>query len=173
MITSGVRFFEQAHIKDVCSLLRLIVNPEDELAFVRLMGLLPKIGEKTAARIWAALGHQCDIKDADTARRLREKLPAAARAEWENIEPIGAAYVRDGLGDDPGEVIFRFVKAFYDEYAVETFENYERRKEDIEALIDFTTRFESGEDFLSEMSLLTNLDAEVDAPQKGRRTASG
>ena len=168
VITSGVRFFEQAHIKDVCSLLRLIVNSEDELAFVRLMGLLPKIGEKTAAKIWAALGHRCDIQDADTARRLREKLPAAARAEWVKIEPIGAAYVRDGLGDDPGEVIFRFVEVFYDEYAVETFENYDRRKEDIEALIDFTTRFESCEAFLSEMSLLTNLDAEVDAPQNAQ-----
>ena len=34
-------------------------------------------------------------------------------------------------------MIFRFVKEFYDEYAVETFENYDRRKEDIDALIDF------------------------------------
>jgi DNA helicase II / ATP-dependent DNA helicase PcrA len=168
VITSGVRFFEQAHIKDVCSLLRLIVNPEDELAFVRLMGLLPKIGEKTAARIWAALGHRCNIREADWTRRLREMLPAAARAEWVKIEPIGAAYVREGLGDDPGEVIFQLVKEFYDEYAVETFENYDRRKEDIDALIDFTTRFESCEDFLSEMSLLTNLDAEVDSPQNAQ-----
>ena len=168
VITSGVRFFEQAHIKDVCSLLRLIVNPEDELAFIRLMGLMPKIGEKTAAKIWAALGGRCDIKDADMARRLREKLPAAARVEWAKIEPIGAAYVKDSLSDDPGEVIFRFVKEFYDEYAVETFENYDRRKEDIDALIDFTTRFESGEDFLSEMSLLTNLDAETDMPVQGQ-----
>ena len=63
------------------------------------------------------------------------------------------------------------MKEFYDEYAVETFENYDRRKEDIDALIDFTTRFESGEDFLSEMSLLTNLDAETDMPAQGQENA--
>ena len=33
VVTSGVRFFEQAHIKDVCCLLRLIHNPSDWLAF--------------------------------------------------------------------------------------------------------------------------------------------
>jgi len=165
VITSGVRFFEQAHIKDVCSLLRLIVNPEDELAFVRLTGLLPKIGEKTAARIFEALGRQCDLKTADGLKRLRDKLPPAAAAMWKEIEPIGLAYVSDHLADDPGEVIYRFVQTFYDEYAVETFENAERRLEDVNALIDFTTKFESCEAFLGEMALLTNLDAEMDTAQ--------
>ena len=41
VITSGVRFFEQAHIKDVCALLRLMKNDGDELAFVRLLCLMP------------------------------------------------------------------------------------------------------------------------------------
>ncbi|MBU1693872.1 MAG: UvrD-helicase domain-containing protein, partial [Verrucomicrobia bacterium] len=61
VITSGVRFFEQAHVKDVTSLLRLLVNPGDELAFQRLLALLPKVGRKTAARIWEALGRRCDV----------------------------------------------------------------------------------------------------------------
>jgi DNA helicase II / ATP-dependent DNA helicase PcrA len=165
VITSGVRFFEQAHIKDVCSLLRLLVNPADELAFIRLMGLLPKVGEKTAARIWAALGSRCDLRSGQVVKALAEKLPAGARNDWKSIEPIGLAYDKDSLKDDPGEVIYRFVQAFYDEYAVETFDNYERRLEDVQALVDFTTRFESSEDFLSEMALLTNLDAEIDTPQ--------
>ena len=34
-VQSGVRFFEQAHIKDVISYLRIIVNPRDELAWKR------------------------------------------------------------------------------------------------------------------------------------------
>ncbi len=165
VITSGVRFFEQAHIKDVCSLLRLLVNPEDELAFLRLMGMLPKVGEKTAARIWAGLGHRCNLGNSDMVKRLREKLPALARAAWKDIEPIGFAYEKDHLAEDPGEVVFRFLQAFYDEYAVETFDNYDRRKEDIDALIDFTTKYESAEEFLSQVALLTNLDAETETVQ--------
>ncbi len=160
VITSGARFFEQAHVKDVCSLLRLLVNPGDELAFARLMAMLPKIGEKTAVRIWEKLGRRVDLKTEDGLRALRELLPAAAALEWKNIEPIGLAYEKDELGDDPGEVIYRFMKEFYDEYAIETFDNYDRRKEDLDALIDFTTQYESAKDFLSETALLTNVDRE-------------
>jgi len=162
VITSGVRFFEQAHVKDVCSLLRLLVNPEDELAFVRLLGLFPKVGEKTAQKIWAALGGKVNLRSGSDVQRLREKLPAAAREAWKKIEPIGLAYDTDSLRDDPGEVLFRLVKSFYHDYAAMTFDNYPRRLEDIDALIDFTTRYESDEDFLSEMALLTNMDAEAE-----------
>ncbi|MFH0952912.1 MAG: ATP-dependent helicase [Verrucomicrobiota bacterium] len=165
IITSGVRFFEQAHIKDVCSLLRMLVNPEDELAFVRLMGLLPKVGEKTAAKIWQELGRRFEIRRPEMVQKLGARLPAAARKAWKDIGGIAVAYEADQLADDPGEAIYRFVQAFYDEYAIETFDNYQRRMEDVQALIDFTTKFESTEAFLSEMALLTNLDAEADTAQ--------
>ncbi|NUN93968.1 MAG: UvrD-helicase domain-containing protein, partial [Verrucomicrobiae bacterium] len=54
-ITSGLRFFEQAHIKDLAAHLKLAVNPRDELAFKRLVRMLPKIGAATAAKLWAKL----------------------------------------------------------------------------------------------------------------------
>jgi len=160
VITSGVRFFEQAHVKDVVSLLRVLVNPGDELAFVRLMCMFPKVGQKTAGKIWKLLDHRCDLREAAQVAKLREKLPAAARGPWRDVEKIGMAYKKEGLDEDPGEVIYRFIQAYYDEYAIETFENYARRREDLDALIDFTTKYKSAEDFLSETALLTNLDAE-------------
>ncbi|MHB9009420.1 MAG: ATP-dependent helicase, partial [Limisphaerales bacterium] len=52
-ISSGIRFFEQAHIKDVAAFLKLICNPHDELAFKRLARLLPGIGPKAADKLWA------------------------------------------------------------------------------------------------------------------------
>src|SRR6202030_3563038 len=51
-ITSGIRFFEQAHVKDVAAYLRLVVNPTDEPAFRRLVQLLPGIGAKGAEKLW-------------------------------------------------------------------------------------------------------------------------
>src|SRR6266567_3820135 len=51
-ITSGIRFFEQAHIKDVASYLKLVCNPRDELAFKRLVRLLPGVGSKSADKLW-------------------------------------------------------------------------------------------------------------------------
>src|SRR5437588_6333330 len=51
-ITSGVRFFEQAHIKDVTSFIRFTANPRDEVAFKRMVKLLPGIGNRTAENLW-------------------------------------------------------------------------------------------------------------------------
>ena len=51
-ITSGIRFFEQAHIKDVTSFIRFVANPRDEVAFNRMVKLLPGIGNRTAENLW-------------------------------------------------------------------------------------------------------------------------
>ena len=55
-ITSGVRFFEQAHIKDVAAFIRFVANPRDEVAFKRMVKLLPGVGNKSADNFWRALG---------------------------------------------------------------------------------------------------------------------
>jgi DNA helicase-2/ATP-dependent DNA helicase PcrA len=51
VITSGLKFFEQAHVKDLVAQLRFVVNPKDLTAFLRFACLLPKIGEKTAVKL--------------------------------------------------------------------------------------------------------------------------
>ena len=51
-ITSGIRFFEQAHIKDVTAYIKLVSNPRDELSFKRIVQLLPGIGGKGADKLW-------------------------------------------------------------------------------------------------------------------------
>ena len=57
-IRSGIRFFEQAHIKDVTSYMRVLVNPHDELAWRRLLMMYPKIGKVTFEKIWSRLANQ-------------------------------------------------------------------------------------------------------------------
>src|SRR3954468_14645055 len=54
LITSGVRFFEQAHVKDVTSFIRFVANPRDEVAFKRMVKLLPGVGNKSADNYWRA-----------------------------------------------------------------------------------------------------------------------
>ena len=53
-ITSGLRFFEQAHVKDVAAFLKFAVNPRDEVAFKRIVRLLPGIGARSAESLWGA-----------------------------------------------------------------------------------------------------------------------
>ena len=72
-ITSGVKFFERQHIRDLVALLRFVYNPSDEQAWERIAVLLPKVGEKGAQKLHAAgLAHareaQADFIDALGAR---------------------------------------------------------------------------------------------------------
>lgn len=162
VITSGVRFFEQAHIKDVCSILRILENPSDEVSFLRLLRMLPGVGEKTAAGIWQKLGNKFEAQDEGARKHLRELLRPASLAAWKDIEPILADYRPEGLNEDGGEVIHRFAKAFYAQHCANVFEDFDRRLEEIDELVLYTADFESVQEFLSDVALLTNLDSEVE-----------
>ena len=164
VLMSGVRFFEQAHVKDACALPRLAANPADSLAFARLMELFPKVGPKKAQAMWAALGERWNLRDAEKRAKLAALLPKEAQAAWAAIaERLFPAGEEDGsVLDRPDELVFRFKEAFYEEYAEDTFDNAKQRLEDVEELTTFSARYKSTADFLSEMALLTNLDAEQD-----------
>src|SRR3954470_1658344 len=94
-ITSGIRFFEQAHIKDVTSFVRLIANPHDEVAFKRMVKLLPGIGNKSADNLWSAWekslpvqrdGESESAPTYDFGERLRA-MPVGAKSKksWEQL----------------------------------------------------------------------------------------
>ncbi len=159
-VTSGTRFFEQAHIKDICSVLRICANPGDELAFTRLIEMFPKVGAKTAQKIWNKLGRNFQATNALTHIELQSALPKAAQPEWDRVKDIFLAYESEGLNEDPGDIVYRFLHAFYHEYMVEAFDNWKTREEDIDGLIDYCSKFETVESMLSEMALQTNLDTD-------------
>ena len=162
VLMSGVRFFEQAHVKDVCALPRLAANPADSLAFGRLMEMLPKVGPKKVQTLWTALGEHLNLRDPVKRVQLAGLLPKEAQPLWKAVEdrlfPPGE---EDGaVLDRPDELVFRFTEAFYGDYAAETFENAKTRLEDVDELMNFSAKYKNTADFLSEMALLTNLDAE-------------
>ncbi len=160
VITSGIRFFEQAHIKDVCALLRLLQNPRDMLSFARLLELLPGVGPRTVQKIWDKLGQAFRPQEAIQLKLVGSLVPAAARAGWAGIARV---YERgcEGSGMPPADLIMEFLEQFYQAHLGLTFENAENRLEDIQEVARFTAKYESLEAFLSEVALMTNLDAEA------------
>jgi DNA helicase-2/ATP-dependent DNA helicase PcrA len=86
-VRGGLRFFEQAHIKDVVAHLRVLENPRDEVAFRRVMLLQPGIGNVTAERVWRAAGESA-ASAAELVARLRSSavnklLSSKARPAWD------------------------------------------------------------------------------------------
>ncbi|QSR89096.1 ATP-dependent helicase [Methylacidiphilum caldifontis] len=150
-ITSGIRFFEQAHIKDICSFLRFFVNPYDETAFKRIVKMFAGIGPKTVSKLW-------DQYLSSTTSLEKLSPPKAAEQPWMNWLDIHKALAFPELANKPSKQLEKILYGFYSEYLKVLYEGYQRRLEDIEGLISFAADFNSTEDFLSQISLLTGVD---------------
>ena len=58
-------------------------------------------------------------------------------------------------------MIMSMVEAIYDDYAKANFANYELRKEDLNQLAAFARQFKDVHEFLSQLALISNVDAEA------------
>jgi DNA helicase-2/ATP-dependent DNA helicase PcrA len=167
-ITSGIRFFEQAHLKDVTAHLRFIVNPRDELAFKRIVQLLPGIGGKGAERLWAAFQKQFPTAQgahpiAAALQACAPAVPKKAAKGWTQLAITVSQLEAGGAQQKPDAMIRLVLEAGYEEYLEETFTNAEARREDLQELASFARQFESLEEFLTQLSLLSNVEAEAEA----------
>jgi DNA helicase II / ATP-dependent DNA helicase PcrA len=189
-ITSGIRFFEQAHIKDVTSFLRFVANPRDEVAFKRMVKLLPGIGNRSADNLWNAwdksIGTVAAVADrgpeATTAaasdpgcnfggRLLAMKTGARSKKSWEQLAHTLDEIAPAGQPNAPSEMITSVVEAIYDDYAKMNFTNYELRREDLNQLAAFARQFKDVHEFLSQLALISNVDAEAAPNQTGDKEA--
>lgn len=152
-VQSGTRFFEQAHLKDVISFLRIVTNPRDELAWKRVLKLIPSVGNATANKIWAQIAYSPEplalVRREDFAAR-----PKRGNA-WADFINLLEELASDVNRQNPARQIELILERGYTEHLQNNFENYEAREEDIKQLSLFARRYASTEDFLSELALLT------------------
>jgi DNA helicase-2/ATP-dependent DNA helicase PcrA len=205
-ITSGIRFFEQAHIKDVIAYVKLVTNPRDEISFKRVVQLLPGIGAKGAEKLWRVFQEiprsniqhpeKLQIPGSKTQNRADgqststtgsvseakldeaiEKAPVALQLQrcvgnvskksavaWAQFVATVAQLEVVGVRDDAAKMINLVLEAGYEDYLKENYDNYRSRVEDLEQLASFARQFSGVEDFLSQLALLTNLEAEEEQP---------
>jgi DNA helicase-2/ATP-dependent DNA helicase PcrA len=186
-ITSGIRFFEQAHIKDATAYLKFTANPRDEVSFKRLAQLLPGVAAKGADKLWRNFSAEFaatikrDEAGAETAaagsspRERRIKCPIATALQdavaavpkkavsgWAQFTATISQLEEEELRKSPAKMLRLVMDAGYDDYLKETYDNYQRRLDEIQQLAEFAFQFGSVEEFLTQLALLTNVEAEED-----------
>lgn len=165
-LTSGVRFFEQAHVKDAMALLRLALNPLDEVSFRRLVQTLPKVGNVMAGKLWqlwlevlpgaqaaAGGGRVHDFSGAFGGCRVS---PGVRPFWWALLQAL------DGLSEEgawmtPDAMVENAV-AYLDAYMQQAYDDYDDRIADLEQLAEAASTFADVQEFLEQTSLLTNAD---------------
>lgn len=160
-ITSGVRFFEQAHIKDMVAHLRLIYNSSDAPSFMRLATLLPKIGEKSAQKLFAlaretAENSQKDFIDVLNDPSVVAKVPAPARDDWESLALSLQDMKQTNDGGTPDQVVEIGLEGWYSLYLQGAYANYVNRMDDLRSLIGFAARFDEMQELIAQITLLNS-----------------
>jgi DNA helicase-2/ATP-dependent DNA helicase PcrA len=167
-IRSGIRFFEQAHIKDVTSYMRILINPHDELAWRRLLLMYPKVGKVTADKLWKYLA----IQENPLASLFNEEFiqitPKQAKPGIEEcrnvIKHILELQPQDRIPEKIIEVLLN--KTGYRTYLQDSYSDASSREEDLIQLGNFSTKFSTMEDFLNELALLTNMSKEEELEER-------
>lgn len=163
-IRSGIRFFEQAHIKDVTSCMRIVLNPFDEMAWKRVLGLYPKVGRVTADKVWRFIRSQEDPLAAVLTEAFLKSAPKSALLGLQIFQNSFRQILKAApQKNNPAEIIDEIIKSGYREMLRQRFTDSASRLEDLEQFILFADKFDSLEEFINQLALLTNMAGEGDA----------
>src|SRR5438094_273292 len=145
-----------------------VANTRDEVAYNRMVKLLPGIGNRTAENLWQAWAAGImDGKENFGERLLAMNVPAKSKKMWTQLAHTLDEIAPGGEPNPPSEMITSIVEAIYDDYAKVNFTNYELRREDLDQLAVFARHFTDVHEFLAQLALISNVDAEA-APAQTR-----
>jgi DNA helicase-2/ATP-dependent DNA helicase PcrA len=162
-VRSGLKFFEQSHIKDILSFLRVIINPHDELSWKRIVKLVPGIGNITAGRIWDSIRISENPLDAVfTSGRLVPKKGLTGFTLFLELLKMLKNSGPDGSPMQPSAAIEHILHYGYEDYLYAHYPNAEDRIEDIEQMTRFALQYTSLEVFVSDLSLQSVSGGESD-----------
>lgn len=146
----GLKFFERAHIKDAVAYLRVFLNPQDFVSWLRILETQEGIGATGAARIAEQLRNYSDISlviKADFGGELTPK----AEVGFRNLMSIFSLLV--SAEATPGALLRAVIGSSYKDYLEAEYPDAEDRLADLEQMAQFAGRASDLAEFLSEVSL--------------------
>lgn len=168
-VWGGVRFFERKEIKDIVCYLRLTANPQDDMAFTRIVNIPSrKFGSATLAKLKQIAEDEGDSLYPTLQRHIDS--PAFGKKPIRDFIDLieNAKIIADGV--KVSDLTERLMKTSGLDTMYRTDEEEERLEnvaELINSMIEFeATRFEDGEadllHYLHEIALYTNTDHQQD-----------
>lgn len=185
VITSGVKFFEQAHVKDFTSQLRLLANPKDSSAMERLFGLLPRVGpatvrklhtaahalhakaqanfEEAAVSLFTSASRRPSLYEAFLDPSVLKKVPTDAQPDFEGLMASlieCEAALRRTDPPHPADLVQLAIDGWYGDYIRNVYPDWRERSDDLQALVEFAERFETLSELLTQLVLLNGETAD-------------
>ena len=153
IIRGGIRFFEQAHIKDVLSFLKILMNPMDEIAWTRALTLQPGIGLGYAQKIFQLIEKESGDLKKTLNPHFGDQLPLKVREGLSGFKRIFKTLVKEELKQHPDILIEEVLDKGYNKHVLMNFENARDRLEDLKELVNFAHTYPNLKDFLVDVTL--------------------
>ena len=158
-IRSGLRFFEQAHIKDVLSYLRIVQQVTDEIALKRILRIMPGIGRGIAAKIYEAISTAKSPADFFLSEGMAKLVPKNAQEPWRWLRDFFRRS-RDNERIAPAEMIAEILDGGYAQYLENNFPNAPARLEDLQQMALWCQQYPDLTSFLNQVALMGELSGE-------------
>jgi len=166
VVRSGVRFFEQAHVKDVLAFLRWVDNPRDELAFKRFFKLFPGLGAQGADSVWDVLAVAAEQGQDPRVVFTRglgldDHVAARGRSGLSRCRRLVTELCTPAMIDAPAAAIDRILdEGAYREYLRSRYTNAQNREDDLAQLAAWAIQFPNLSEFVAELALAGEIQGE-------------
>ncbi|MFH1826486.1 MAG: ATP-dependent helicase [bacterium] len=158
-VRSGIRFFEEAHIKDVLAYLKVFHNPYDEIAWGRILKLLDRIGPRTAEKIFQHLTKSLKPLEEILSGEVAKLVPRGGERGFRLFQELFK--VLSEKIEQPAEMIKTVTESGYKDYLQNQYPNYQERLEDLEQLGGYAVQFKTLEEMLSSLALVSGIESET------------
>jgi len=154
----GLKLLESAHIKDVVSILRILVNPYDFLSWNRVLLLLEGVGPRSAERIVNLL------KTSDLESAIFNIKRQFSQPELQKLLHLFQELMGKRL--PPLETLSQVLSFYEPIFERAYYEDAHRRERDLESLIALSEKYETLEEFLTDLVLEPIYSSEVEGERK-------
>lgn len=140
----GPKFMETAHIKDIVSHLRVIINPDDVISLTRILLLLRGIGNAAVNNILPVIKGNItpDIK----------LLPSNKMTSLSPLLNILEKERSQIATKKPSEIVEEIIR-YYRPILKDKYDDFNKREKDLDHFQYLSTQYSNLEDFISDMAL--------------------
>jgi len=153
VMRGGIKFFEQAHIKDVLAFLRIVNNPADEIAWMRALALHEGIGAGYADKIYKNFIEKVKDLKGIFIKENWSFLPKKTHLGFEAFSRTIKYLVEEGTFGKADMMIEAVIESGYRNYCISNFDNSSDRIDDLKELINFAHTYKNVKQFLADACL--------------------
>lgn len=151
----GMKFIETAHIKDMLAFLRIATNPSDFVSWFRVLLLHEGIGPKKAQTIIDEFAANNLSIEHNPETIVNKKYNGIIFNLFTLLYEI---HTNNQLPSDKAELVFKY----YEPLFKEKYDDWNKRKKDLEIFMNLAENYRSLDSFLSDMALEPPRDSVVD-----------